>query len=240
MDEIDPPHPLAARYDALWAESAPAVRAGRITRDSLAHDKDRDARRGVTLLVRPSADVANRIDALLARLRMLEPEQYFQPRADLHQTVLSLFSATPDFCPYLAHLPAYRAAVEEATAAIPPFEIDIRGVTLSTGAVLAQGFPREDALDRLRDRLRAAMTSRGLGGTLDRRYRLTTAHMTLVRFAAPLRDPARFVDAVAAERDTPLGTTRVFRLELVLGDWYQSADREQAIAAYDLDPQPRT
>ena len=106
MSEAAPPHPLAARYDALWDAAAPDVREGRVALDAWALRKDDDARRGITLLARPGPAVAARLASLLDELRALEPAQYYQPRADLHLTVLALFSATPDYHPQLAHLDA--------------------------------------------------------------------------------------------------------------------------------------
>jgi len=234
MSEPTSPHPLAARYDAFWNAAAPEVRTGRVSLDACALDKGNDARRGVTLLARPAPAVAERLAARLEALRGLEPGQYYQPRADLHLTVLSLFTATADHAPYLAHVDAYDAAVREAIRGEAPFTIDVRGVTLSPAAVLVQGFPRDDTLARIRARLRAALAARGLGGALDQRYRLETAHLTLVRFAAPLRDPARFVDALAAARTEAFGPSTVAALELVLGDWYQSSERARPIATYAL------
>lgn len=234
MSEAAPPHPLAARYDALWDAAAPDVREGRVALDAWALRKDDDARRGITLIARPTPAVAARLASLLDELRVLEPEQYYQPRADLHLTVLALFSATADYLPHLAQLDAYRAAVAEALDGAAPFAVDTIGVTLSRGAVLAQGFPRDDTLARLRTKLRSALAARGLGDTLDQRYRLETAHTTLVRFVAPLRDPRRFVDALDAARSRALGTSVVSRLELVLGDWYQSSERARLLAAYEL------
>jgi 2'-5' RNA ligase len=236
MADADLPQWLLARYDALWAEAAPAVRVGRVTLDEAVLRKDADPRRGLTLLARPEPTVVDRLTSFLERLRALEPGQYYQPAADLHHTVLSLFTATSEYEPFLAHLDLYRAAVEEVVAQSWPFEIAVRGVTLSAGAVLAQGFPGDDTLDVLRERLRAALTARGLGATLDQRYRLVTAHTTLVRFATPLRDAERFVDALAASRDTAFGASRITAVELVLSDWYHSSDRERALGAYVLRP----
>jgi len=234
MPESTAPHPLAARYDTLWDEAAPDVRAGCVATDAWALRKADDARRGVTLLAHPAAPVADALAAFLAQLRVLEPDQYYYPRADLHLTVLSLFSATTDYAPYLAHLDAYRSAVDEALDGAPPFAIDCVGVTLTAGTVLAQGFPRDDTLARVRERLRAALTARGLGGAVDQRYRLETAHTTLVRFVAPLRQPGRFVDALEAARHRTFGTSLVTRMELVLGDWYQSSEVARPLADYTL------
>jgi 2'-5' RNA ligase len=225
---------LAARYDTLWAEAAPLVRAGAATLDPWLCRPAEDERRGITLLGRPAPAVAAALQAFLGRLQALEPEQYYQPVADLHHTVLSLFTATPDYAPHLEQLPAYHAAVAEALAGVPPFTVSVRGVTLAPGAVLAQGFPHDGTLAAIRDRLRAALGARGLGDALDRRYRLETAHLTLVRFAAPLRDPARFVDTLAAARATDFGESEVDALELVLGDWYHTAARERELARFPL------
>jgi 2'-5' RNA ligase len=149
-------------------------------------------------------------------------------------TILSLFTATPDYASYMARAADYLDAVAEVAASTPPFEIEVKGVTLTPGAVLAQGFPRDDTLAVLRDRLRSALHARGLGQALDQRYRLVTAHMTVVRFATPLRDCGRFVDALAEARQSDFGCTKVERLELVFGDWFHTAAHEERIARYQL------
>ena len=82
------------------------------------------------------------------------------------------------------------------------------------------------------------LAARGFGATLDQRYRLETAHTTLVRFVAPLRDPARFVDALEAARSRAFGTSVVARLELTLADWYQSSESVRRIAAFELGAAP--
>lgn len=232
------PRDLAAHYDKLWAEAVPCVQSGKLATDPWLTSPDDDARRGLTLVARPSAAVSGALRDFLERLQRIEPEQYYQPGSDLHHTVLSLFTATADHAPYMAHLPAYQDAVAEVAAATPPFAVDVRGVTLTPAAVLAQGFPCDGTLASVRDRLRGALAARGLGGALDRRYRLVTAHLTLVRFAAPLRDPVRFVAALSAARAIEFGVTSVVRTELVFGDWYHTAARERTIERYRLNGSP--
>lgn len=228
---------LAARYDALWNASAPEVRAGRAALDPWAGLKDGDHRRGVTLLARPSEAVTRELCALVDELRAMEPDQYYHPPADLHITVLSLISATVDYADRMHQVDGFRAAVTEALGGEPPFTVGGAGVTLSPAAVLAQGFPSDDGLERIRARLRESLAARGLAGGLDARYRLRTAHTTLVRFTTPLRDPARFVDALHSARHRAFGATTVTRLELVLSDWYQSACRTRRLDSYTLDPE---
>lgn len=219
-----PPSPAALRahYDAMWEHAFPAVAAGAIDCDTrLAAGPD--PRRGLTLVARPGAALAARFDALLDRLAGAAPGQYRHPRADMHLTILSLFTVADDIAPALARLDDYRAAVRAAVAGAPAFDIEVDGIALSRGAVLARGFPAGPVLETLRERLRAALRERGLDASLDQRYRLVTAHATLLRFVQPLAEPARFAALLGELRDAALGVMRVEEVELVVNDWYMSA-----------------
>lgn len=214
---------LHAHYDAMWTGAWPHVAAGAV--DLETHlTGGRDPGRGLTVIARPSPALAVQCAAVQDRIAAAGgPAQIPQAQADLHLTVLSLFSVTDEFAPHLAQRDAYAAGVREAVAGLPAFDVDFTGITISRGAVVACGFPRDDTLAVLRSRLRDALRARGLGATLDQRYRLVTAHMTLMRFAAPPRDPARLAAALAELRDAPLGTMRVESLELVVNDWFMSS-----------------
>jgi 2'-5' RNA ligase len=213
---------LRAHYDAMWDRAWPDVARGDVECDQhLAGGLD--PRRGMTLMARPGPALAARFEALQDDLMAADPHQYRQPRTDMHVTVLSLFTVTADYLPLLARRADYAAAVRIAVADLPAFDIDFEGITISRGAVLARGFPRDGTLELLRERLRAQLRVRGLNGMLDQRYRLVTAHSTLLRFVATPADPAGLAKALAELRDTPLGTMRVAHLELVLNDWFMSS-----------------
>ncbi|CAN7230854.1 2'-5' RNA ligase family protein [Massilia sp. LjRoot122] len=231
---------LHAHYAAMWERAHGAIGAGDVDRDErLAAGPD--TRRGLTLIARPGAALAARFDTLLDRLAAAEPDQYRHPPADMHLTVLSLFTATEDPAAQLARLEEYRAAVHAALDGMAAFEIDFDGIALSRGAVLARGIPRGPALEGLRERLRGELLARGLAGTLDQRYRLVTAHATLFRFAAPLRQPSRFAALLAELRDAPLGSMRVDQLELVINDWYMSSAQLERVEVLRLpEPSPRS
>lgn len=212
---------LQAYYDAMWTRAHGAIAAGDIECDERVLAGP-DPRRGLTLIARPGPLLSARFDALLDRLAQAEPGQYRHPPADMHLTVLSLFTVTEEPGAQLARLDAYRAAVHAAVAGMEPFEIGFEGITLSRGAVMACGYPRGPALEALRARLRVQLRARGLDASLDQRYRLVTAHASLFRFAAPLRQPARFAALLEELRTEPLGSMRVDQLELVVNDWYMS------------------
>jgi 2'-5' RNA ligase len=219
---------LHAYYDAMWTRAHGAIAAGDIERDERVLAGP-DPRRGLTLVARPGAVLRARFDALLERLAQAEPGQYRHPPADMHLTVLSLFTVTEEPGAQLAQLDAYRAAVHAALKGMEAFEIEFAGITLSRGAVMACGYPRGPALETLRERLRIQLRARGLDASLDQRYRLVTAHATLLRFAAPLRQPARFAALLEELRHAPLGSMQVDALELVVNDWYMSSGSLQRV-----------
>jgi 2'-5' RNA ligase len=216
------PAGLQAHYEAMWERAHGAIAAGDIERDGRVLAGP-DPRRGLTLIARPGPALRARFDALLDRLAAAEPGQYRHPPADMHLTVLSLFTVTEEPGAQLAQLDAYRAAVRAAVEDTEPFEIGFEGITLSRGAVMACGYPHGPALETLRERLRGQLRARGLGASLDQRYRLVTAHATLLRFATPLQQPSRFAALLEDVRTEPFGSMRVDQLELVVNDWYMSS-----------------
>jgi 2'-5' RNA ligase len=232
MSQPVPPG-LRAHYDAMWDRAWPHVAEGDVECDThLAGGLD--PRRGMTLIARPDPALADRFASVQDRLGRACPHQYRQPGTDLHVTVLSLFTVTEDHAPHLARRSDYAAAVREAVDGLSAFDIDFDGITISRGAVLAQGFPRDGTLELLRTRLRDALRARGLDGMLDQRYRLVTAHSTLLRFMAPPADPAGFAAALQALRAAPLGTMHVESLQLVVNDWYMSSAAVETIATLAL------
>jgi 2'-5' RNA ligase len=226
------PH-LQSHYDAMWDRAWPAVARGDVECD-LHLTGGLDPRRGISLIARPDPAHAARLADLQDRLADADPHQYRQPLSDLHMTVLSLFTVTEHCAPHLARRADYATVVRAAVAGMPAFDVDLAGITMSRGAVLVRGFPRDDTLERLRTRLRDVLCVCGLGAGLDQRYRLVTAHMTVQRFVTPPADPARLAATLAALRDAPLGTMHVDTLELVVNDWYMSSAAIEPIERFAL------
>lgn len=228
-------HELYPHYESLWQEALPAVRHGNVVCDERALRKEQDQRRGMTVIARLAPDVLQRIGSFLNAVRQVEPHQYYYPLADIHLTVLSLFTAIEHPQPYLTRAGDYIAAVAVALASAKAFLLDTVGITLASDAVLTQGFPHDACLAQIRDRLRTALTEQGLGSGLDQRYSLRTAHNTVIRFTAPLQSADRFEDALHTYRHCPFGTSTITTLELVVNDWYLSSDRLVVLKTYKLD-----
>lgn len=226
--------PLQQQYDAIWSRAEAALDAGAVNLDPHLLNRAQDRRRGATLLIRPAAAVADKIAEVLARVEEREPEQYYYRPQELHVTVLSLFTGTEQPEPYLAQLPRYRRAIDKVLAAAARFNLHFDGLTASPDAVLVQGFPEGGALHDLREALRAAIQAEGLGDNLDRRYRISTAHMTAVRFCRPLRDTAALAALLRSLRRSDFGVSTVTSIALVQNDWYMSEDRVIPLQAYTL------
>jgi 2'-5' RNA ligase len=230
-------HELYPHYEALWRQSLPEVQQGQVTCDQLLAREQPDQRRGLTVIARLSPDVVAEIGEMLHALAAIEPRQYYYPRADIHLTVLSLFTATEHYQPHLDRLDDYRDAVASVLQSTPSFVVDLAGITLAPSAVLLQGFPTNTTLNDTRDHLRAALLARGLGASLDQRYRLVTAHATLIRFAAPLIAPDQFARLLAEYRHILFGRSVIASLDLVFNDWYMSSDTLTHIATFQLQEQ---
>lgn len=126
--------------------------------------------------------VAQQFARVLADVASVAPNQYCYRPSEFHITVLSLFTATEDYQPYLTQAAAYVGAVDDALAHTPHFALRFHGITAPPGAVMIQGFPDDHTLEGLRQRVREQLRRAGLGGGLDQRYHITTVHATIMRF----------------------------------------------------------
>jgi hypothetical protein len=156
-------------------------------------------------------------------------------------TLLSLFTGTPNPEPYLAQLDTYRRAIDPVLAAARAFPIHFCGFTASPAAVLVQGFPGApaqqegvDPLNALRDALRSSIQAIGLGANLDRRYRISTCHMTAMRFAQQPNDLERLAGRLEDLRSRDFGQSLAAEVHLVENDWYMSHDRVRVLHTYHL------
>ena len=105
-----------------------------------------DKRRGITLLIRPSCAVKEKILKFLNDVRCLEPNQYYYPVSDMHITVLSIISCYEGFDISQIPLFEYEKAVEKSISSIPPFKMDFNGITASPSCIMIQGYPENDNL----------------------------------------------------------------------------------------------
>lgn len=141
-------------YDQLWQEAIGFFQTGRVETDPFLLDNQHDNRRGLSVIARLSQEVIGQIEKMLDDLKWIDPEQYYYQRNELHITVLSLFTATENYEPYMAKYSGYLAAVNAALSGARRFRVEFSGITASKGAVMVQGFPYDSQLDEIREELR--------------------------------------------------------------------------------------
>lgn len=224
---------LAEHYHAMREEAISRLLTTGVEPDPLLLS-GQDTRRGITLLARPPEPVTAAISRVLADVQPAAPEQYYYPAADMHLTILSIISCYPSFRLTDIDPAAYQEVVRAALAQVGPLTIRYAGLTASAGGLMVQGFPEDDALNHLRNELRAAFRRSGLRQSIDERYTLQTAHSTVLRFTSPLPHPAQLVAVLQRHEHTPIGTFQVDTLELVYNDWYQRAANTVLLERYAL------
>jgi 2'-5' RNA ligase len=227
-------------YDRLWREAIPRFERGEPQIDPHLADRLGDGRRGVTLILRPEPAVEMAVNLFLRRLAVVAPGQYFYRPDELHVTVLAAIPGSEAWREKIRDLPAIHAVISNVLKRRRPFVISFRGITASPDAVMIQGFAEDETVAEIRDELREVLQTNHLGGNIDRRYKIKTAHMTAMRFGNAQVDWKAFIDLLKANRMTDFGETRVRKLQLLWGDWYASANSVRTIQEYPLEDPSRS
>lgn len=211
---------LQEHYNQLYTKSSEAILAGNYSLDADLKNES-DSRFGITILLRPSNAVKAEIQLFLAELKAIEPEQYYYSDSDIHITVLSIISCYDGFALDQISVEDYIEIIKESINDLGEIKIRFQGVTASPSAIMIQGFPSDETLNALRDKLRVNFKSSTLQQSIDSRYAISTAHSTVVRFQENLQDPEKLMHLVEKYRDFDFGEFRVENIELVYNDWYQ-------------------
>ncbi|MNS07796.1 hypothetical protein D3C72_392470 [compost metagenome] len=169
---------LTQHYNHLYNESVETIAANRYQIDPLI-DSATDNRFGITLIIRPDAAIKNKIQGFLDDLRAIDSEQYYYPDSDIHITVLSIISCYDGFDLATISVSDYVAIIEKSLLGIKDITINFQGITASSSAIMLQGFTDSDSLNDLRNNLRTHFTNSPLEQSIDKRYSIQTAHVTV-------------------------------------------------------------
>ncbi|MFS1902619.1 2'-5' RNA ligase family protein [Vibrio lentus] len=222
-------------YDDMWQRFEFALKRNEYELDPYLSDLENDTRRGITALAylnQGNRSTINEITRFQKEVRELEPEQYYHPSNELHLTILSVISCLPEFAlteidvnPYID---VFRSALKNAGK----IEIRYQGVSASPNCIVIQGFPTSDTLERLRNELKTQLTEAGVRVTFDSRYKLVTAHSSIIRFKAPLNDAQQLLALCQRYRNHDSGRVVLEDFELVFNNWYQNLDVTKSLAKY--------
>jgi 2'-5' RNA ligase len=221
-------------YEQLWRDAAAAFERGEQKLDAHLPGKAGDTRRGVTLVLRPSASVLDAVTEFIGRLETICPGQYFYQRQEMHVTVLSIISGTELWRREMERFAQCRHIIGEVLGSQRTFKVKFRGVTAARDSVMIQGFPMDDGLAAIRKALRKAFADAGFGDMLDRRYKVSAAHISFMRFCKAGADMKRLLTFLKESREIEFGESHVGNLELILSDWYASANTVKVLENYQL------
>jgi len=225
-------------YERLWSEASAAFERGQPQLDPFLQPGSEDRRRGLTLVCRPDNAVRGRVTEFLDKASSLASGQYFYRPHEFHSTVFSVIPVSAAWEKFAIKLPEYIAVLDAVLKNRPVFSIKFHGVTASPEAILIQGFPNSDTLARLRNDLRLALHRHGLGENLERRYKLTASHLSVVRFSAPMPDWKPLKAFLASHRETDFGETQVHSLQAIEANWYAAAKTLRTLREYPLSHAP--
>ncbi|OZY86678.1 hypothetical protein CBP51_06590 [Cellvibrio mixtus] len=223
-------------YTDMWINAEQKIRNGQHDVDLLIGAQE-DSRRGITVLSylkQTDGNASHNIMEFLHELSTQEPEQYYYPENELHLTVLSIISCVSGFTLKDVDTTDYQQVFIEAAKSVGPLEIHYSGITASPGCVLIQGFPVDEQLQELREKLRHAFRNSTLPSTIDSRYKIATAHSTVVRFQTPLRNHHTLLELLERYRAYDFGVCRINQLDLVFNNWYQHLSQTQLLASCHL------
>lgn len=211
---------LSEHYNQLYKKSAAAILAGNYKLDSQINNPS-DSRFGITLLIRPSEKIKTNIQLFLNELKAIEPRQYYYPNTDIHITLMSIISCYEGFTLDQISVEDYIKIIQESLIDSGKIKIEFRGVTASPSALMIQGFPADESLNNLRNKLRENFKKSALQQSIDSRYAIATAHCTAIRFQEKLQNPEKLIQVAEKFRDYNFGEFTVDKIELVYNDWYQ-------------------
>ncbi|MCV9388744.1 mutarotase [Reichenbachiella ulvae] len=224
---------LELRYDDMWAQSYQKLKQEEYYIDP--NLKKRDDRMGITLRLSFGDDPLAQIDEFQDELKSICPEQYHYSQQALHMTVLSVISCSVNNdLIQLQNYQTYVDVIQEVLKDEKPFRIRHQGLTLGNAGLLIQGFPEADALNLLREKLRVAIHQSGVYHTLDTRYKIWSAHSTVMRYRERLVDRNAYLAFLEKSKSREFGVTTVGRLELVINDWCHSPEQTEMCASWEL------
>ncbi|SHM10686.1 2'-5' RNA ligase family protein [Flavobacterium saccharophilum] len=211
---------LQEHYNQLYTKSSKAILEGNYKVDDQINDVS-DSRFGITLLIRPNDEIKAKIQLFLNEVREIDSKQYYYPNSDIHITLMSIISCYKGFTLDKIRTEKYIEIIEKSLIDVDKIKIEFRGITASTSAIMIQGFPTDESLNILRDKLRENFKKSTLEESIDSRYAIATAHSTVLRFQEKVENPEKLMAVVEKFRDYDFGEFTVDKLELVYNDWYQ-------------------
>ncbi|MEV6410638.1 hypothetical protein [Kribbella sp. NPDC051718] len=169
----------------------------------------------VSVVLRPPTDspLSRTLDHLTTEAAALAGDGHWQTGqlGSAHLTVRALELYRPTVDPDEPAIKRYRSAMDRA--ATGPARVEVTGLTLTPGTVMACAVPLDDQADLFMDQLRFEL---GADAWHELPYgRRDIWYLNLLHFTADIPNPARLIDWVRANRETACGEVTIDKAELV-------------------------
>ncbi|EPR66605.1 hypothetical protein ADICYQ_4367 [Cyclobacterium qasimii M12-11B] len=178
--------------------------------------------------------VKEAFETFIHKAQHILPDQYFYQAADLHVTVMPIISCYEGFSLEKLDLDKYESLIQKALEGIGKIELNFEGVFTSPSCLIIKGYPLNDALTRFRQNLRNSFATSKVEQSLDKRYKLVTAHSTVVRFSKPIEEVNAVLALVDAFSNHKFGQQAFDQVEFVFNDWYQRKSIVKTLNTYTL------
>ena len=206
-------------YDQLWIKALASFEKQEFELDPLIDSKS-DFRRGLTLMIRPDEETKKNISVFLNELKAVDPNQYYYPPSDFHITVMSIISCYQGFSLDMVSIDKYLNIIEKSLINILNEKIVLKGITASNSCIMLRGFPETGALNQLRDNLRQNFGESDLMNSMDSRYVINAAHLTVMRFKNNPQNTTGLLKIIEKYKDFHFGKFEIKKFDFVFNDWY--------------------
>ena len=220
-------------YNKMWNDSLEKISRNELELDPFINDPN-DLRRGISLHIKPGREILDRFKEFLQEAKRIEPGQYFYRIDEIHITVLSIITCSLGFNLSRISITDYIKQIKNCLIDVHPIEIEFRGITASPSCILIQGFPGNNSLELIRNNLRVQFSKGSLYHSIDERYRIQTAHCTVIRYKNQLRNKKVFIDFLMKYRDVYFGKSLISELELSHTDWYNKKENVHVLHKFKL------
>jgi hypothetical protein len=206
--------PATDKFDRLFDEAVPLISSQRHRRDSPPVE---GGRWPVSVVLRPPNDseLSRRLDALASEAAVLAgPGHWHTGRTgSAHLTVRALETYRHEVDPLEPVIERYRAALRAAADRTGPALIQVIGLTLTAGTVMACAVPLDAQADLLMDRFAEEL---GPDGWFEHPYgRRDIWYLNLVHFTSHIAAPQHLIDWVTERRRLDVGQATITTAELV-------------------------
>jgi hypothetical protein len=171
----------------------------------------------VSVVLRPATDspLSRALDQLTTEAAAVAGEGHWQTGqlGSAHLTVRALEYYRPTVDPDEPVIKRYQSALERAATTAGPARVEVTGLTLTPGTVMACAVPLDDQADLFMDQLRFEL---GPDAWHELPYgRRDIWYLNLLHFTTAIPNPGQLIDWVEARRDTGFGEIGIDRAELV-------------------------